>query len=69
MKYKLYTEEKYNSPIEQVLRGRGIDDVRGWLDADMSIVSSWSSLDNIEEAVSKLTSVVKNNLDACIIVD
>ena len=46
MKYKLYTEKKYNSPIEQVLRGRGIDDVRGWLDADMSIVSPFSALKN-----------------------
>ena len=27
MKFKKYTEKIYNSPIEQVLYGRGIDDI------------------------------------------
>ena len=69
MKYKLYTEEKYNSPIEQVLRGRGIDDVRGWLDADMSIVSPFSALKNIDLAVDMLKRHIDDDNNVLILVD
>lgn len=69
MKYKLYTEEKYDSPIEQVLRGRGIDDVRGWLNADMCVVSPFTALKNIDLAVDMLKRHIDNNSDVLIVVD
>lgn len=69
MKYKLYTEEKYSNPIEQVLRGRGIDDARGWLNADMSVVSPFTALKNIDLAVDMLKHHIDNNSNVLIVVD
>lgn len=40
MKYKLYTIESYSSPIEQVLKGRKIDDIDKWLNANKKDIES-----------------------------
>ena len=40
MKYKLYTTESYNSPIEQVLKGRKIDNIDKWLNANKEDIES-----------------------------
>lgn len=69
MKYKLYTDEIYDSPREQVLRGRGISNVDEWLAADMSIVNDWRALDGMEAAVALVKNAVAANIDTCIIVD
>ena len=69
MKYKTYLKQTYPNMIEQVLYGRGITDIDAWLKANMYDVESWNVLDDIEKAVYKLTSAIKDNWDICIIVD
>ena len=69
MKYKTYLKQTYATTTEQILYGRGITNINNWLKASMSDVESWSVLDNIENAVYTLMSTIKNNWNACIIVD
>ena len=69
MKYKLYTDIKYPTATEQVLKGRGIEDVRAWLDADMSSVSSWQQLTYMGEAVSTLNLAIQHNQNVAVVVD
>ena len=69
MKFKKYTEKIYNSPIEQVLYGRGIDDIDAWLNVDMSNVASWSKLDNIERAANLIHDTIVNDEDVFMVVD
>lgn len=69
MKYKTYLKQIYNTSIEQVLYGRGITNIKAWLEASMIDVTSWNAFDNIEMAVYNLTFAIKNNIDTCIIVD
>ena len=69
MKFKKYTEKIYNNPIEQVLYGRGIDDIDAWLNADMSNVAHWSKLDNIERAANLIHDTIVNNEDVFMVVD
>ena len=69
MKYKTYLKQTYLTSTEQVLYGRGITDIKAWLNANMDDVTSWNALDNIESAVYNLTFNIKNNIDTCIIVD
>ena len=52
---------------EQILYGRGITNIDAWLKANMHDVESWSIFDDIEKAVYKLTSAIKDNWDTCII--
>lgn len=69
MNYKTYLKQQFPTVIEQVLYGRGITDIKAWLNANMDDVESWTSLDHIKLAVSELNSIIENNLNACIIVD
>ena len=69
MKYKTYLKQTYPNMTEQILYGRGITNIDAWLKANMHDVESWSIFDDIEKAVYKLTSAIKDNWDTCIIVD
>ena len=69
MKYKTYLKQIYDTSTEQVLYGRGITDIKAWLNASMSDVASWKSLDCIEQAIKEITSIIEGNLNACIVVD
>lgn len=69
MKYKLYTTESYKSPIEQVLKGRKIDNIEKWLNANEEDIESWRALKNIEKGVYKMKEVIDNGDDATVIVD
>ena len=69
MKYKTYLEEQFPTVIEQVLHGRGIDDISAWLNANTENIESWRALDNMRLAVCEINSIIENNLDACIVVD
>lgn len=55
--------------IEQVLYGRGINNIDKWLNANLDDVTHWKKLDNINIAVNKLTEHINNNSNVCIIVD
>lgn len=69
MKYKLYTDIKYPTATEQVLKGRGIEDVRAWLDADMTSISSWQQLTYMGEAVSTLNLAIQHDQNVAVVVD
>lgn len=69
MKYKLYTNETYSSPREQILRARGIENIDEWVAADIDDVNDWHLLDNSFEAAKIIHRVVDCNEDILIIVD
>ena len=69
MKFKRYTDKFYDNPIEQVLYGRGIDNIDEWLNVDMSNVASWSKLDNIERAANLIHDTIINDEDVFMVVD
>lgn len=69
MKYRLYTEKQYRTPTEQVLYGRGIENIQEWINASDENIENWSALKNITEAVNCVREVVENGFDTAIIVD
>ena len=40
MKYKTYLKQTYLTSTEQILYGRGITDIKAWLNANMNDVTS-----------------------------
>ena len=59
MKYKLYTDKKYKTPLEQILYSRGVEDIEKWLKASMKDVSDWDTLDYIEDGVDLLSKTIQ----------
>ena len=69
MNYRTYLKQQYPTVTEQVLYGRGINNIKEWLNADMSDVAHWNTLNNISEAINTLAAAIEHNLNVCIIVD
>lgn len=71
MKLKKYTEELYDTPVEQVLCGRGIpqDQIETWLNAGWPQINDWNLLDNIEDAVYKVYETIIKDNDIIVVVD
>lgn len=63
MKYNLIGENNFLSPLEQVLKNRGIQDIKGFLKAgnDKSVTNHYSKLDNINAAVDCLIKHVRGD--------
>lgn len=60
LKYKLIGNNNYLQPLETVLSNRGIEDVDSFLNAryDSSVVTHYSTLKNIDEAVDTLLQAI-----------
>ena len=69
MRYKLYTDKKYETPLEQILYSRGVEDIEKWLKASMKDVSDWDTLDYIEDGVDLLFKAIQEKNKVCIVVD
>lgn len=71
MKYKLYTDEIYSSPREQILRARGIENIDEWVNASKEVISNWKKLDyeEISLGVHTVYLAYKHNLKVALIVD
>ena len=73
MQYKLYKPDNPYSDkdvIRYVLANRGIESPEAWRDANLeNSVQSWSNLDHIQEAVSRVHDAMHKDEHICVIVD
>lgn len=69
MKYKLYTDETYSSPREQILRARGIENIDEWINANKHDINDWKLLDCSYSAAQEIDKTMICNEDMLIVVD
>ncbi|WP_310876975.1 DHH family phosphoesterase [Priestia megaterium] len=70
MKYKLIGENDFFvNPIETILKNRGIDDIKRFLNLDESVTDHWNTLVNIEKAIECLLKHIKNKSKVFVQVD
>lgn len=69
MKYKLIGDNNIHNVKETILKNRGINDIKGYLNLNKDAIYDYSLLNNIDEGIKLLKQAIEKQLPIYIVVD